>query len=433
MQLIRFHVPVGYYVPVPDGYKIDSHHTLRLSAFGFGRSVRIRTTYYQLDPQNSDMPLPAYSAIEKLSRRLGLIEDSKPAQGGGSDNFTGEYRTVIDVITEAEMPQTHDPALDPRRWPHLSDPIMLALEQLRRQNVAISNLTESYYPPITYETMPSIVVVHRAVATNYIDPAEPHSWVVPDSAEWGATETIQLNHMESFRNVRDQEMEARVEADLVSELEVHADGNPFLRYRQLTIQAKALLRRGQYGDSVVVFNTAMESFQRLLIAFILWEEAWTAGRDRLSAVDPDSMSDPMPGIEIQKTYKAASGKKKIREFLASRLGGNWSSKDSPWEEWIADSSSLRNRVVHIGHAPDYAAIRAAQSAHDQLISFVADRLVNNFSSYPRIVVKLVGEQSMRDRAMWTSKVRTFFEVVPDQEASWDRLFSEWHESLTLSE
>lgn len=412
IELVRFGIPLGFYLPIVEGVPIANiYHDLADSAFGAERAVQATITFHHLSS------LPAVSleySIEAQSRLLnhiGLSESDASIADREDRTFVA---TVIDVVTEKHYPRSRNRSEDPRAWPPLNDPILTGVRAANTAIRAVSHATRKYFPQITYESMPYLLIASQSFV-NHGWP-EVDEWSVPAAPKWNVNGVIHLAHMNMDISVRDEAME-EVVIDTVSEHAGKLD-HPLRLYLERAYRVKHQYRIGQYADAVISMGTSAETLLTTIVAHLLWEEAWPNDQDEASVKSARLVFD-----DLEK-------RSRVREELSKRLGGNWSSKASPWEIWMKRGVQLRNRVVHTGHQPSYDETAEAVNAYDEFVAFVTDRIAAKANVYPRTAIKAVGPEGLEQRNKLTGKLKRFRDEVAPKEDDWEVSFTLWMKVMT---
>lgn len=146
--------------------------------------------------------------------------------------------------------------------------------------------------------------------------------------------------------------------------------NQFLIVQEIALTADRLLRQGLYPEAVVHAQTAVEVF--------LWSVYGALCSTEGKTVPPD-----MPFITL------------VKAEMPSRLGGNWSLKDSryPTAQWFLKTYELRNRIVHGGRFPTKEEAAEAISAADEFRDWVVSRIEANRTKYSHLASQVIQQSS----------------------------------------
>lgn len=414
-ELTRFLLPLGYYLPVPDDLRITSHfHDHESRAFTASRNVQTTVSFIHIPATNGSALAAQVAAQSEAAQQAGLL--TSPKSASESDAQLEAVETVLDVTTEKMPLRTHSPEEDPREWHPLSDPIMTGL---KAANIAIQNVTNSserYFPTLSYESLPLLIVTYRAHADAKESVTKDAKWDMPDPHKWRSDGITYLSHSNFTLEQRDDSLEERVfEYFNRNRIDV---SHPFKLYRERAAMARGHLRTGRYSECSITLSTAMETMLIALIMHIQWETRWPAVESSSAITEARALFDSLESRSM------------VREALSKSLGGNWTSPTSAWERWNEKGVELRNRVVHGGHTPSYIETKSATDAHEAMTKFLADRIALKTKLYPRTALKLVGEQSLRKRDRWTKQIASFSRDIAPVEEDWDRSFVQWMENVT---
>ncbi len=130
--------------------------------------------------------------------------------------------------------------------------------------------------------------------------------------------------------------------------------HPLVLARTLSAQANSLRLSGDHRDSVVVLQTAAETYLRGLHRILLVDEGLTDA-EIVAAADA-------PFETLLTTH------------LPNLVGGNWSGPRSPAVRYRKTLYEVRNRITHAGRSPHWQEIRPAFEAYTALITFTEDRV-----------------------------------------------------------
>jgi hypothetical protein len=145
-------------------------------------------------------------------------------------------------------------------------------------------------------------------------------------------------------------------------------GHPFLRGKDLELTAyRQAFALDDLTAAIVSLQTAMES-----TLFELWHLTMVDSRMTRSEIETETQSD--------KPFKTL-----LTRLIPSLLGGRWNlkSEETPVGRYWRSLYQLRNSVVHSGDIPQEWQFSEARSAYNELIVYLAERLLINWHKYPR--------------------------------------------------
>lgn len=117
----------------------------------------------------------------------------------------------------------------------------------------------------------------------------------------------------------------------------------------------------------------------------------------------------------------------IKTLLKGRLGGPWdyTTPSTPVGAYWTKLYQVRNDMVHRGIQPHYGQAEEARDAYHGLFEFVAERLRRKCRTYPRTLLALVGEDSLRQRGWLSNWMSTF---VDDLKRENGLFFQPWDDA-----
>lgn len=409
-DLVRFMVPLGYYLPTPDNLRITSfYHDFESLAFAANRSTQTTLSFNHIRNPEGGALARDVTAQFQVAEQIGLVRPT--GNSASSDAHLEAVETVVDVVTEMLPLRERTKTDDPRKWHPLSDPILTGLLAINGAIRAVTHSLERHFPEVPYESLPSLLVMYRAFADGSATTNPDWNWEIPSSDKWRTDGIVHLAHTNIPLAQRDSDLEQRTEAEF--RRHVRSLPHPFRLYRERAIKARYLFKVGSYSDCVTLLSTSMETMLVSLTMHLLWESYWPdiAATEHLK--------------EARYIFSNLERRSAVRKELSSRLGGNWTSDRSAWETWNEAGVELRNRVVHSGHTPSFTETERAIKAHDEMTRFVADRISQQTGRYPRTAIKLVGKDGLRRRDRWTGRISHFNDKVAPNEPDWEHSFTTW--------
>jgi hypothetical protein len=192
------------------------------------------------------------------------------------------------------------------------------------------------------------------------------------SDEWIATSAIDLGHYNEIRRLVPHDLNDETQQSLLSALSAMAIGDPVVPYLELSAEARREFdREGDNRAAVIHSQAACEVLLDSVFQALLWEEG----------IMP---ADAVTGFFA--TNSTLGGRVRRSDTYAVRLGsGLWRLDGSgPVATWYVDLADLRNRCVHAGYRPTNDEALAASRAQFGLRDFIAGRLVDRQTRYPRV-------------------------------------------------
>ncbi len=294
--------------------------------------------------------------------------------------------TVVEMVTVASLPETGS----------ASDPFLRCVACLTDVVDAYRVAENVKIARISYEQLgPLIMTYHRSWA-------EPYEW-------WGPT-AMQLDHV----NVKVADLE-QLDPDRlkrVLQLLQHLRAqHPFSRWLELCRDRDyAFHIQGDYRATVIQTALAVEVLVFTVLACLLWEQTFPA----------------LPTVEEIGSAKTILKKDSspLRAELGRRLGGDWSSQESPSSGWQIKGASLRNRAVHLGYRPTRHEAEQAIIAAVDLDQFIVNRLAQTVTRHHRTAAMHLGEPGLERLGAMTRRVRNLLDQSTS-EPDWVQSYLEW--------
>lgn len=417
MHFARFLLPLPSHVPVPDGMEVLRTYD-RTSGEADATTFTI-TAVRQVEVAAADREQVAAIAAFEVLVRLGMAEHGTTSQ---PIEFLDELQkikiSVADVITTVASLEEPPPDWNGtmQNLAPENDALMRCLHSARDIVRAVALTGQPRVVSPSYERLPVIIMLASATK-----PLDGEQLPIPTAEDWQIQGPMLLEHT----NMSGWEVTEAAELDqIATEAEYWARNlaalNPAARARELMIQSRRYLHHeGEYALAVVVATTATEVLMTSLLSVLMWEESWTGSTEWT----PEAVAAHFGEGKLLSL---------VKRQLIPRLGGTWSTKSCPWEQWISRCRALRNRIVHGGHDPSRAEVQSAIDSVDKLQEFVFDRLSARADKYPRAALMLVSEKGLRDRKAWSRPLERFARETADEEAPWIESFGTWHSAVSDS-
>jgi hypothetical protein len=125
---------------------------------------------------------------------------------------------------------------------------------------------------------------------------------------------------------------------------------------------------------------------------------------------------------------------RLRNAFHPRLGGQWDiEREGPLKEWRDGLMNVRHRVVHAGYHPDEWAARRAVAAFIGLEEFLANRVLANRTTYPRLTLLMVGIPGLERRRLFSARMRRWLADIDEDPDAWARHYASWRQSLQVDQ
>ncbi len=188
-------------------------------------------------------------------------------------------------------------------------------------------------------------------------------------------------------------------------------GDPFMSASRNQWRARrALYIEGDTASAVLDAATCCEITFNTVLLLMAWER-----------------QEPVEQVAIwfQQTFG-----KRLRTYFSPRLGGNWdiSQTETPLGRWNTDLQLRRHRAIHAGYVPSGAEAKAALAAMDGAVQFLAERVAEKRTTYPRTAFLFLGTPGLERRGMLTGKTKQFLDQA-DTEPDWLVQFQEWAKAV----
>jgi hypothetical protein len=178
--------------------------------------------------------------------------------------------------------------------------------------------------------------------------------------------------------------------------------SPFARYVDLRREARTQRTfEGNRRFAVIALATGGEVLLDSTLLHMAWEE-------RLAPQEGAALFDRNEGHS-----------RRVARHFPQRLGGDWNPNGrGAVGAYFQRLVYLRHRVVHAGHEPTEAEMRAAWDALFALEHFLGDRLSASgvLNRYTRTAIAWMGENGLKRRNCWTRHVQHL--VQDDREPNW---------------
>jgi hypothetical protein len=196
----------------------------------------------------------------------------------------------------------------------------------------------------------------------------------------------------------------RVRAYLLCEMLDH----PGSILGEIQSDARAALQvQGDYRAAILLAHSASEVMLDLVLMLMMWEEDLTP--EAAAPVFLRSLLD------------------RVRSQYHSRLGGDWKTDETTivgrWREKLV---LQRHLVAHGGYRPSQQQAWEALDAHDDLRTYLFDRITERRNQYPITAGFMVSEAGLKRREGWTNKIRQILGQFDPEKLS---EFNDWRSTV----
>ncbi len=207
----------------------------------------------------------------------------------------------------------------------------------------------------------------------------------PTALEWDPHISIMHSHM----NVPVPPSEPLKEDDLKklnSTLSRVMRGDVLTAYNLHRMRARrAFSLEGEYSETVLYCQIAIEVFLDALLYLLLWEEG----------------ADPATAAELVPTELRS----RIGGSLAPRLRGGWSLRGrGAIARWWNELRPLRNRIVHAGYVASAGEGQRALEIMHAVDTFLRRRLAERASKFPRTSLLVLGIPGLKRHERWSKRL-----------------------------
>ena len=370
------------------------------------------------------LQLPWHADVEAGAAMLGLLleaPDGFPENVGAAEPPDAEDPDQPSLTTLLSVAQVvtpfHSPADHPTDWDqdarHLSpqsDAFMRALYATQTV-VRAANLAQDGIPARlpSYEVLSQVFTQEAALTDPVFD-------VEDSNPDWS-----EPNFMILDKYYRPPPTPGHISVESVRAWEEQAGfGNSAIVVRENLQRTRRLMEvDGDYSQAVVAAAIGLESLCYNLLSATYWEDALRKGSD------PDAILK-----EAARTLSSGSTPLKIAsQKLPARLGGDWSSPSSAWNNYFKTTASLRNHVVHTGFLPTRAAAAAAVDAAFEAQKFLMDRLAEKRYRYPLCAYIFLGGIGLEKRGLLNRRITRRFDDIAAHPIPPSLAYADWSRAL----
>lgn len=189
-------------------------------------------------------------------------------------------------------------------------------------------------------------------------------------------------------------------------------GHPLMAFSERGLDAHVAANvRGDYQETVISAETAMESLLDGILMMMLWEEG----------VDP----------QVAATLLEESFSYRVRTAFSGRLGGDWNVRGKgPIGRWGRQLYPVRGRVVHTAYRPSEDEARAALATLAEVEEFVKKRLVAKRFAYPKATFLTLGRAGLDRLGGWSKRFDATVRAQPSVPPQWILDFGRWRAEIT---
>ncbi|MCY1656953.1 hypothetical protein OVA21_06995 [Dietzia sp. SL131] len=405
-KLFRTIVRLPHPLPVYSGQKISLHGPNSET----GVSERTFLQFYEghSDIGQADIQFNSIRDVLKLESLIS-DDDTPPTTGI-------QYRyTVVDAITTMPSPAVEVRSHDARNIPTEHDPINRVVSAIALVARAYLLATKYRVHIPSYEDLPEFLPVWTA-------DVETEDWSILDfrRLDWSGS-IVLLETLTRSPDWSNPELKDGGDRELEEAAQFFAhqieSGDPLSLSLEWAMRSKyAMNVRGNYYDAVSNSITFVESFAVAIATCLMWEEQF---------VTPNSITPEYAAQFFQYETRGSV----VERVLQPRLGGDWTSRQSPWSAWKSSARPLRHRIVHAGYSPARSEADSAVEKSLSVQSWILDLLSNKLRKFPRTSWITMGQEGLIGRGRWTRFIREFIDEHAGREVNWRTDYIGWHREL----
>jgi len=368
LDRIDFFIPLPHAMPMGDGTKIvlteqddgEAPDTIRfVDADGVSLRYRSQMIFHQVNISRDQVLLNASS--QAFSRFKEIPKKDKEEVNGPNN----EYVTVIQFATVTKR-KTHSEQ-------DLSNFFDNAISGIRNYQKAYHLASTDMIKLITRQNASELIMMSMSELNSNSD--------IESRTATTSGDSIMFTHLPSSSSMLGDELH---EADIQHILYAsnYLD-NALDQFSNVRREAYIAFNEGNSLVACLLFSMSSEILLDELLFALLWEEGYSP-QQALELFDADETSTIFQRLSA--------------DLYQSRLKGNWSLQDpGVIRNWRNRLLNLRNKVAHMGYEPSEKEMMNAIGAQDELVTFITDRVIDNYKKYPLVCELLAGGDSFKKR------------------------------------